>query len=342
MDAKRVSVHYSLYCVHRKQIVEALGRVDKMDDQIQRVLIAGGRGLIGRSVGKRLIETGREVWVLSRTPSLAHEPEGARFIGWDGKTTLGWSEIVSHVDAVIQLAGASLGSSPWTDERRDLILNSRVDSGRAVASAIKAASPRPRVLIQASAIGYYGNSEEAAFTESDLAGKGWLQDVCTVWENTTRDVEEVGVRRVVIRTGLVLDRNLGILPLMALPVRMGVGGRLGSGKQWISWIHIEDVVGAITSLMKTENATGPYNLTAPAPVRNAEFIRMLAAALDRPYWFPTPAFAIQLAVGKMSELVLQGQNVVPERLEQMGFEFSYRDLESALGAIYPEKSKFPG
>ena len=305
-----------------------------MSAAVQRILIAGGTGLIGRAIARQLLQDGKEVVILTRHPDRGFAGSEARPIYWDGKTTHGWSGIVNDMDAVIQLAGESLGGSPWTNERRQLILDSRVDSGKAIVEAVQNARTRPRILIQASAIGYYGNSEDAAYTETDPAGEGWLGEVCTAWENSTQGVEAVGVRRVVVRTGLVLERSRGILPLMALPVRMMVGGKLGSGRQWISWIHIEDEIRAILALLQSETASGPYNLTAPEPVRNGDFIAQLAAALHRPDWLPTPGFAIRLAIGKMSELVLEGQKVLPSQLEAMGFEFCYPTLSQALQAIY--------
>ena len=305
-----------------------------MSEPIRRVLIAGGTGLVGRALAKALIQDGKEVIILTRNPDQGFGSSEVRPIHWDGKSTQGWSGIIHDVDAIVQLAGANLGSSPWTNERRKLILDSRVLSGQAIAAAVKSSASRPRVLIQASAVGYYGPAPDAVFRESDPPGAGWLSKVCVAWEDSTCEVEDLGVRRAVIRTGLVLDRRSGILPIMALPVSLWAGGKVGTGRQWVSWIHIEDEITAIQSLLRDEGASGAFNLTAPAPVRNAEFERLLAGALHRPFWFPTPAFLIRMLIGKMSELVLEGQNVVPERLSQIGFEFRYRDLGAALKAIY--------
>jgi uncharacterized protein len=305
-----------------------------MAGTIQRILITGGTGLIGVCLTERLLRDGKEVWVLSRNPLTANAPAGAQLVGWDGRTTEGWLHLIDQVDAVIHLAGANLGGAAWTNARRREIVESRVESGQAVAGAFQASSARPRVLVQASAIGYYGESETASFTEKDPPGDGWLETVCIAWENATRNVDELGVRRVILRTGLVLDRDQGILPKIALPFRLGVGGVLGSGRQWMSWIHIEDEINAILYLLGEETAHGAYNLTAPNPLRNAEFEQAMGQALHRPAWIPTPEFAIKLAVGKMSELVLKGQWVLPERLLAAGFPFRYEDLPAALAGIY--------
>jgi hypothetical protein len=305
-----------------------------MADQIKKIMITGGTGLIGNRLTRELIGAGKEVWILSRRPAEASAPQGAHRIAWDGRTTEGWLHLVDQVDALVHLAGTSIGGAPWTETRRRDILESRVQGGQALASAIRAASARPKLLVQASAIGYYGTSEEATFTEADPAGYDWLAAVCLAWEHATVGVEELGVRRVIVRTGLVLDRGQGILPQMALPVRLGAGGRIGSGRQWLSWIHIDDEIQAILRLMEDDAANGAYNLTAPAPQTNAEFMRALAAALHRPYWLPTPALAIRLALGKMSKLVLEGQKVFPSRLQEAGFTFRYPELGAALDEIY--------
>jgi uncharacterized protein len=300
----------------------------------QRILIAGGAGLIGAALTQKLVDAGNQVWILSRHPEAARAPSGAQLVAWDGRTTDGWLPLVDQADAVIHLAGANIGASVWTDARRKEIVSSRVESGKAVCAAIQSASRRPKVLIQASAIGYYGNSETAFFTEADPAGDGWLPGVCVAWEDATRPVEDLDVRRVVIRTGLVLDRHAGILPRMELPFRLWAGGRLGSGKQWMSWIHIQDEIEAVLFLLENETARGAYNLTAPTPLTNVVFEHCLGKALQRPDWIAAPGFAIRLALGKMSELILQGQRVLPERLSAAGYAFHFTDLPSALADIY--------
>jgi hypothetical protein len=255
-------------------------------------------------------------------------------VAWDGRTTKGWLHLIDQVDALVHLAGTSIGGAPWTEARRQEILESRVQGGQALAGALRASSARPKLLVQASAIGYYGTSEQTTFTEADPAGDDWLAAVCLAWEHATQDVEELCVRRVIVRTGLVLDGGQGILPQMALPVRLGVGGKIGSGRQWLSWIHVDDEIQAILRLMEDDTAHGAYNLTAPAPQTNAEFMRALAAVLHRPYWLPTPGLAIRLALGKMSKLVLEGQRVLPQRLQESGFAFRYPELGAALETMY--------
>jgi uncharacterized protein len=305
-----------------------------MAGQINRILITGGTGLIGSKLTEALLGAGKEVWILSRRPAEAKAPEGAKLVDWDGRTTERWLYLVDQVDALVHFAGTSLGGGPWTEARRQEILESRILGGQALAGAVRASSARPKLLVQASAIGYYGTSEQATFTETDPPGDDWLAAVCLAWEKATQDVEDLGVRRVIVRTGLVLDRRQGVLPQMALPVRLGFGGPIGSGRQWLSWIHVEDEIQAILRLMEDDTARGAYNLTAPTPQTNAEFMRALAQALHRPYWLPAPAFAIQLALGKMSKLVLEGQKVLPNRLQEIGFTFRYPELGAALEEIY--------
>ncbi len=305
-----------------------------MTDQINKIMITGGTGLIGTRLAKALIAAGKVVWILSRRPADATAPAGAQLVAWDGRTTEGWQPLLDQVDALVHLAGTSIGGAPWTEARRRDILDSRVQGGQALAAAVRASAARPKLLVQASAIGYYGTSEQATFTEADPAGDDWLAAVCLAWEHATDEVEELGVRRVIVRTGLVLDRGQGILPQMALPVRLGVGGRIGSGRQVLSWIHIDDEIQAILRLMEDATAHGAYNLTAPSPRTNAEFTQSLAAALHRPYWLPVPSLAIQLALGKMSKLVLEGQKVLPQRLQETGFTFRYPELGAALVDIY--------
>lgn len=305
-----------------------------MAEKIRSVIISGGTGLIGKALSRRLAAEGKQVRILTRDAAGRKADPGVELIEWDGRTTAGWLERFEGVDMVIHLAGANLGGSPWTAKRRQLIVSSRVESGQALVQAVRTVSQRPRVLIQASAVGYYGDSEEAEFTEDDPPGKGWLPEVCTAWEAATREVEDLGLRRVIIRTGLVLDREEGLLTTMALPVRMGAGGPIGNGRQWMSWIHREDEVNAILSLLENDSAVGAYNLTAPHPRRNADFVRALAGVLHRPYWLPAPAFAVRAVLGKMSELALKGQNVQPKRLEEAGFHFDYPDLTAALADLY--------
>jgi uncharacterized protein (TIGR01777 family) len=220
---------------------------------------------------------------------------------------------------------------PWTNERKRRIRDSRVNAGKAMVEAVRLAREKPRAVIQASAVGFYGARGEEIITEKNSAGDDFLGDVATQWEASSAEVESLGVRRAIIRTGLPLDKSDGVFPYLALPFRLFFGGRIGNGKQFIAWIHRADYVRAIQFLIENENAQGAYNLTAPNPLTNADFGRALARALHRPFWFPVPAFALKLALGEMAELLLlSGQRVVPERLLRAGFKFRFPTAENAL------------
>jgi len=260
-------------------------------------------------------------------------PAGAQAVGWDGKTTAGWGEWMSQTDAVVNLVGERLSKWPWTKRRRRRFWDSRVDGGHALVDAIRTASPRPRVLIQASGVNYYGPRDLRPVAEADSAGDDYLADLCKAWESSTQPVEELGVRRVVIRSAIVLSAHDGILPIMMFPIKLFIGGRLGSGQQGLPWIHLEDEVAAIRFLLENQNASGTFNLTAPVPVSSAEFLRVLAKTLRRPYWLPAPAFALRLVLGGMATLVLDGMYLLPKRLQELGFRFHFETAEAALNDL---------
>jgi uncharacterized protein (TIGR01777 family) len=295
-----------------------------------RIIIAGGTGFIGTALTKSLLAKGHQVWILTRNPHTARLAEGARVVGWDGRTTTGWGELVSQVDAIVNLAGESLGSGPWIGARKKRILSSRVEAGKAISAAIHQANPRPKVLIQASAVGFYGPHTDEPVTEEFAPGRGFLVEVCRAWEASSQPVEELGVRRVVIRTGVVLSKEEGALQRMMLPFRLFAGGPLGNGRQGLPWIHPADEVAGICFLLENEKAHGVFNLCAPEPLSNADFGRILAKVMRRPYWLPVPAFALRLLLGEMSTLVLEGQYMLPKRLQELGFCFRFETAEAAL------------
>ncbi|MFW5748387.1 MAG: TIGR01777 family oxidoreductase [Chloroflexota bacterium] len=306
-----------------------------------RVIITGGTGLIGHELVMSLARDGHEVNILSRNPRQAGPmPETITFHEWDAQTTEGWGHLVDGADAIVNLAGESIAGegflpAKWTDERKKRILNSRLNAGKAVVEGISAATIKPKVLIQASAIDYYGKHPiDVDITEDSPPGGGFLGDVCQQWEASTKAVEDMGVRRAVIRTGIVLDKDGGALPRLALPIKLLAGGPIGSGKQPMSWIHIADEVNAIRFLLDNGDASGPFNLTAPNPVTNAEFGKTLARILGRPFLFPAPAFAFKMAFGEVGGLVTEGQRVLPRRLLGLGYKFIYETPEQALTAIY--------
>ena len=297
-----------------------------------RVIITGGTGLIGKALAARLSGEGYEPIVLTRDPEKAKPglPPGVRAAGWDGKTGAGWSDLIDAGTTIVHLAGAGVADSRWTEERKREIRDSRVLSGAAVLAAIREAPERPRALLQSSAVGYYGPRGDEAIDENEPSGSTFLAETCVAWEESTRAAESLGIRRVLLRTGLVLDAKEGALGKMLLPAKLGANGPLGSGRQGFPWIHLEDEIGAIRFLLDRDDATGPFNLTAPNPVSQAEFARALGRVIHRPSFLPAPAFALRLALGEMADMLLSGHFVVPQRLLALGYEFSFPDLDGAL------------
>jgi uncharacterized protein (TIGR01777 family) len=304
------------------------------------VLITGGTGLIGHVLTESLLADGHRVTVLTRNPQKAKNilPSDVIPLQWDGRSPEGWGHIIGETDAIVNLAGESIAGDSmiailtrrWTDVQKERIKQSRLDVGKALVSAIQGAKKKPDVFIQASAVGYYGPHGDEALTESAPGGTDFLAKVCQAWEASTSEVEKLGVRRVVIRSGLVLSTKGGILPIMLLPFRLFVGGPLGSGKQIIPWIHILDQVNAIRFLLENQSAQGAFNLSAPNPVNSARFGRIAGRVLRRPNWFTTPGFALKLALGEKASLVLGGQQAVPQKLLKAGYEIKFKNLEPAL------------
>ncbi|MFN8597128.1 MAG: TIGR01777 family oxidoreductase [Anaerolineae bacterium] len=299
-----------------------------------RIIITGGSGLIGRALTDSAAKDGHEVIVLSRTPGAVKSlPTGARAEKWDGQSAQGWSQFIDANTAIVNLAGATI-SKRWTDAQKQSIRQSRIDAGHAIVAAVKAASQKPAVVVQSSAVGYYGPRGSEEIGEDAAAGNDFLAGVAKEWEASTAELDQLGVRRVIVRTGVVLDKRGGALPLMALPVKMFVGGPLGGGKQYLPWIHLDDEVAAIRFVIENPKATGVYNLSAPQPVTNAEFTKVLGKVLGRPTFLPTPGFPVKIVLGEMSTLVLDGQRQMPRRLLADGFKFKFGDAAAALRAIY--------
>jgi uncharacterized protein (TIGR01777 family) len=236
------------------------------------------------------------------------------------------------MDAIVNLAGKSLSSWPWTKAVKQEFWDSRTNAGQVVVEAVTQATRRPKVLIQSSGIGHYGLTGSMADEDTPPADD-FLARLTVAWEDSTKPVEDLGVRRAVIRSAVVLGRQGGLLGLMALPVKLFAGGPIGGGKQAVPWIHVADEVGAIRFLMENEAARGPFNLIAPEATSNADFYRELAKALHRPYWFPTPAFLLRLVLGEMSSLVVDGRFAQPKRLGGLGYRFQFAGLEAALADL---------
>jgi uncharacterized protein (TIGR01777 family) len=297
-----------------------------------KVLITGGAGFLGAALTQSLLADGHQVWLLSRDPQGARVPPGAQAAAWNGRTAAGWGGLVNEMDAIVNLAGKSLASWPWTRAVKQEFWESRTNAGRAVVEAVSQAAHRPKVLIQSSGINHYGLDGPMADEDTPPADD-FLARLTVAWEESTRPVKALGVRRVVIRTAVVLGRDGGLLGLMALPVKLFAGGPIGGGKQAMPWIHLADEVGAIRFLMENEAARGPFNLIAPEAGSNADFYRQLAKALHRPYWFPTPAFLLRLVLGEMSSLVVDGRFARPKRLMELGYRFQFPSLQAALADL---------
>lgn len=301
-----------------------------------RVIITGGSGLIGRELTTSLAQVGHEVYILSRNPEkVTNLPVGAYAVAWDGKTTDGWGELAEETDATVNLAGENIAGESllpkrWTADRKRYMRDSRLDAGKAILTAIEAAERKPAVLIQSAAIGYYGPRGNEKLDEDSPPGNDFFAEFCQEWEQVTAAVEDLGVRRVIIRSGVVFSTEGGALPRLMLPFKLHVGGHFGSGKQFVSWIHIADEVGAIRFLIENNEAHGIYNLTAPDPITNADVAKALSKVMKRPNIMPIPGFAIKLAFGEVTTVVLDGQRVIPKRLLEAGYVFQFPKIENAL------------
>jgi uncharacterized protein len=291
-----------------------------------RILVSGSSGLIGTALVPALRATGYEVVCLVRGVV-----SGKEQIKWDMARPLA-PELVSGFDAVVHLAGESIVGR-WTEAKKRRILESRVQGTRNLAEALARAPQRPRVLVSASAIGYYGDRGDEMLREESSSGEGFLPEVCRQWETAVEPAAKAGVRTAQMRFGLVLSSSGGALQKMLLPFRMGVGGNMGNGRQWWSWVDIGDLVDAVLHVIRTDSLHGPVNMVAPNPVRNAEFTKTLASVLSRPAILPMPAFAARVIFGQMGdELLLASQRVEPAKLMASGYAFQNPDLRRALAA----------
>ncbi len=300
----------------------------------KRVIISGATGFIGRALC-RALHGDYEIIVLSRDASRGAGAIGERVevIEWDARTAGAWARQAEGVHAIINLAGESLAAGRWTQTRRASIVQSRTNSAGAIVEAVSGAKIKPAVVIQASAVGFYGLRGDELLTEDSGVGSGFLADVCRRTESMAARVERSGVRYVAIRSGLVLGQEGGVLPRFITPYRFFLGGTLGSGRQWLSWIGLEDEIRAIRFLMENQSLDGAFNLAAPNPVTMGQFNRTLGQVLGRPAWTRMPAFVLRLVFGRMAdEVLLASQKAVPKRLLEAGFTFKYPQLQAALEA----------
>lgn len=293
-----------------------------------RIVIAGGSGFVGRKLTALLLEKGHEIVILTRKEK---EAQGkVSFVKWLSEGAKPEKEI-GHADAVINLAGVSINDGRWTEQHQQQIYESRMTAIDELLRIMMALEKKPSVLLNASAIGIYPASEDAVYTEvSTERANDFLAKTVIDWEKKASSAENFGIRTVLMRFGVVLGQEGGALPLMVLPYRLFVGGTVGSGRQWVSWVHVTDVVRSILFAIENKVMNGPVNVTAPNPVRMRKFGQTIGSVLHRPHWFPVPALMMKLALGQKSRLVLEGQYVLPKKLKENGFDFSYPTLEQAL------------
>lgn len=302
-----------------------------------KIAITGATGFVGSHLVKRLHAEGKRVLVLTRNAASTQKifPSAAfpnvEIVTYT--TTSGsWQNAIATCDGVVNLAGEPIAEERWTSERKQEILNSRKLSTQKIVEAIVSANPKPSVLVNASAIGYYGTSQTATFDETSSAGKDFLAQVCQEWEAEARKVQDAGVRLVILRFGIVLG-NGGALSKMITPFKLFAGGPLGNGQQWFSWIHLDDVVNLILQALSKPEMQGVYNATAPHPVRMVELSKTMGQVMNRPSWLPVPAFALEALLGDGAMVVLEGQQVLPQRTLDSGFEYQYPNLQPALEQI---------
>ncbi len=295
-----------------------------------KILITGGTGFIGRTLCHRLLDSGHELIVLSRRPEQVTRLCGESVTAISNLEDLSAEETI---DAIINLSGEGIADSLWTKNRKQKLLDSRINITRQLITYVASARQKPSVMISGSAVGYYGSNGESEADGTSDNPDDFAQQLCKQWEAAAEVVKQHGVRLCILRIGLVIGRDGGFVKRMLLPFKFGLGGRLGNGQQWMSWIHREDLITIIETLLNTAELEGIFNATAPKPVTNAEFSACLAKNLHRPAIFPVPAFVLKMLLGEMSGLLLGGQKVLPERLIEQEFPFQYESLDSALKAI---------
>ncbi|WP_102273177.1 TIGR01777 family oxidoreductase [Cytobacillus massiliigabonensis] len=299
-----------------------------------KIAVTGGTGFVGRALTKKFVQNGHDVYILTRKMDAKENKKQITYVQWLNDGDRPW-EILEGVDIFINLAGESINSGRWSENRKKKILESRISAANEAVKILSRLQKKPDVLIQASAVGIYGISDSETFTEdSSGAGTDFLARTVQQWEAAASKAEDLNIRTVYCRFGIILDDKDGALPRMAMPYKAFAGGTVGSGKQWVSWIHLKDVVDGILFAAVNRQLKGPINFTAPNPVRMKEFGQTLGKVLHRPHWMPAPQFAIKMALGEMSILVLEGQKVRPQKLLAHGYPFLFEDLPIALEDIY--------
>jgi uncharacterized protein len=299
-----------------------------------KIAIAGATGFVGSRLVEQLQAQGHQIVILTRSPQQASNRFGtAEVVGYNPLKSGEWQSAIDGCDAIINLAGEPIAEKRWTTAQKRVMLESRQIGTEKIVEAIEKATNKPPILINASAIGYYGTSETSKFDETSPAGSDFLAEVCTKWETAAKAASASGTRVVILRLGIVLGENGGALGKMLAPFSAFVGGPIGSGKQWFSWIHRDDVVKLIIAAITDSNMRGVYNATAPNPVTMTDFAQTLGTVMNRPSWLPVPNFALEALLGEGAIVVLQGQQVIPKNTLAQGFEFQYPTLKPALASI---------
>jgi len=295
-----------------------------------KILITGGTGFIGKKLCHFLLKKDHHLTVLSRTPERV-----STLCGQSVKSIKNIEQLAASdsFDAIINLAGAGIADSRWSDQRKQLLIDSRINTTKQLITYIKQSDIKPKVLISGSAIGYFGNRGSAILNEDSLPHEDFSHHLCTLWESTALEADKLGVRTCIIRTGLVIGDDGGFLKRMLLPFKLGLGGPFGTGAQWMSWIHRNDLIAIINKLLDADTLHGIFNATSPEPVTNKEFSQTLAQVLHRPAFIAIPALVLKVLLGEMSTLVLGGQRVIPARLQKSGFEFKFKSLSQALNDV---------
>ncbi|MEO6162737.1 MAG: TIGR01777 family oxidoreductase [Candidatus Binatia bacterium] len=298
-----------------------------------RIVLTGATGMIGSLLTERWRQSNHSLVLLSRRPPAEISVAKKQWLAWQPGASGEWERAIDGADAIINLAGEPIAGKRWTAKQKEILRSSRIDVTKALVDAIAKAQVKPKLMISSSAVGYYGPHGDEALNEDSKPGDDFLARLCVDWEAEARKAEALGVRVCLLRTGIVLAKGEGALKKMVPPFKMFTGGPLGSGRQWMPWIHIEDEVGLIQFLVENERARGAFNGTAPNPVTMAEFSKTLGAVLNRPSWARVPPSVLALVVGEMAEMLLNGQRAIPEAAIKLGFKFKYPNLRLALESL---------